>query len=149
MKSQVKLGMVCLLFASVFVAPQVAQAQCSNATLTGNWGFLFTGKANGATGADVGLFTFDGSGTFTLKDTLSTSAPAIIRWEQSQGEYWVNSNCTGEIITHTNSVVVHFAITVDPVGLTFKLACTDQDAETWDPTHNVFKSTLTGNAAAE
>jgi hypothetical protein len=63
------------------------QAQCTNATLTGNYGFTFSGfQFRGNKGASlpwqgVGLMTFDGAGnasgnfTFSLNGQITAGAP--------------------------------------------------------------------------
>src|SRR5437879_13096779 len=83
-----------MLFALVAVVTTTSTvyAQCSNATLTGNYAFIYSGSnapGHSVTGkntfgnAAVGVFTFDGAGNFTVSYTVvgnghacSTSVPA-------------------------------------------------------------------------
>ena len=80
-------------------------AQCSNATLTGSYGFKETGfgarngKANGPAipVATVGVVTFDGAGnaSFTLTQVINSSGGAF--YDAIPATYTVNSDCTGTI----------------------------------------------------
>jgi len=82
---------VLFALAVVVTTTSTVYAQCSNATLTGNYPFIYSGAnapGHSVTGkntfgnAAVGVFTFDGAGTFTVSYTVvfnghasSTSVP--------------------------------------------------------------------------
>jgi hypothetical protein len=97
-----------------------AQGGCSNATLTGNYGFIYNGSnapGHSVTGkntfgnAAVGVFTFDGAGNVTVSYTAVFNGYAFSTSVPDTGTYTVNSDCTGTatdatIDLHFNSVSV-------------------------------------------
>jgi hypothetical protein len=92
---------VLLALAAVAALVPAVHAQCTNATLTGNYGFTFSGfQFRGMKGMSlpwqgVGLMTFDGAGnasgnfTFSLNGQIATSPYAAT--------YTVNPDCTGSV----------------------------------------------------
>ena len=79
-----------------------AQSGCSLATLNGNYAFSQSSfapkKLNGnqLPGADVGVFTFDGAGNFSVA-YADAFAGVISRNQTGSGTYTVNSDCTGSV----------------------------------------------------
>jgi len=98
-----------LLFvlAVVVTSTSTVYAQCSNATLTGSYGFKQQGfglrnskpakLGNMIPFATVGVVTFDGAGnaSFTLTQVFNSEGGAF--FEAIPGTYTVNSDCTGTI----------------------------------------------------
>ena len=98
-----------LLFvlAVVVTTTSPVYAQCSNATLTGSYGFRQQGfglrnskpakLGNMIPFATVGVVTFDGAGnaSFTLTQVYNSSGGDF--FEAIPGTYTVNSDCTGTI----------------------------------------------------
>ena len=98
-----------LLFvlAVVVTTTSPVYAQCSNATLTGSYGFKQQGfglrnskpakLGNMIPFATVGVVTFDGAGnaSFTLTQVYNSSGGDF--FEAIPGTYTVNSDCTGTI----------------------------------------------------
>ena len=98
-----------LLFVLAVVATTTSPvyAQCSNATLTGSYGFRQQGfglrnskpakLGNMIPFATVGVVTFDGAGnaSFTLTQVYNSEGGAF--FEAIPGTYTVNSDCTGTI----------------------------------------------------
>ncbi len=98
-----------LLFvlAVVVTKTSTVYAQCSNATLTGSYGFkqdgfgiIHNSKAklgNMIPFATVGVVTFDGAGnaSFTLTQVFNSEGGGF--FEAIPGTYTVNSDCTGTI----------------------------------------------------
>ena len=78
-------------------------AQCSNATLTGSYGFkqdgfgTHNGHGNAVPVAQVGVVTFDGAGnaSFTTTSVFNSSGGEF--FEAIPGTYTVNSDCTGTV----------------------------------------------------
>ena len=94
-----------------------AQSGCSDATLTGNYPFIYTG--NGAPGhsvreqnivpaAVVGVLTFDGAGNVTASYTEVFNGSANTTTVPDTGTYSVNSDCTGTLTDST--IGIHFNI---------------------------------------
>ena len=83
-----RLALVCLalFFAALAVSP--AHATCSDATMTGVWGYFV--------GASVGQFTSDGKGNIT-NGTQTVSQSGVISTQTFTGTYAIKSNCTGSI----------------------------------------------------
>ena len=98
-----------LLFvlAVVVTTTSPVYAQCSNATLTGSYGFRQQGfglrnskpakLGNMIPFATVGVVTFDGAGnaSFTLTQVFNSEGGGF--FEAIPGTYTVNSDCTGTI----------------------------------------------------
>ncbi len=94
-----------LLFvlAVVVTTRSTVYAQCSNATLTGSYGFkgdgfgTHNGHGNAIPFAQVGVVTFDGAGnaSFTLTQVFNSEGGGF--FEAIPGTYTVNSDCTGTI----------------------------------------------------
>ena len=98
-----------LLFvlAVVVTTTSPVYGQCSNATLTGSYGFKQQGfglrnskpakLGNMIPFATVGVVTFDGAGnaSFTLTQVFNSEGGAF--FEAIPGTYTVNSDCTGTI----------------------------------------------------
>jgi hypothetical protein len=91
----------------VVTTTSTVHAQCSNATLTGSYGFKQQGfglrnskpakLGNMIPFATVGVVTFDGAGnaSFTLTQVFNSEGGAF--FEAIPGTYTVNSDCTGTI----------------------------------------------------
>ena len=93
-------------------------AQCSNATLTGSYGFKQDGfgTRNGKPAklgntipfATVGVVTFDGAGNASFTTTSVFNSSGAEFFEAIPGTYTVNSDCTG-------------TVTIDDFGLHFNI----------------------------
>lgn len=79
-------------------------AQCTNATLTGNYGYNFPGFVTPGRGtmgnevpwAVVGVVTLDGAGNISNRYTAAING-VIYTGQTASGTYTVNSDCTGSI----------------------------------------------------
>jgi hypothetical protein len=108
---------VLFALAVVVTTTSTVYAQCSNATLTGNYPFIYSGMnapGHSVTGkntfgnAAVGVFTFDGAGNVTASYTVVFNGHATSTSVPDTGTYTVNSDCTG---TTTDATIdVHFNI---------------------------------------
>ena len=108
---------VLFALAVVVTTTSTVYAQCSNATLTGNYPFIYSGAnapGHSVTGkntfgnAAVGVFTFDGAGNFTVSYTVVFNGQASSTNVPDSGTYTLNSDCTGTL-TDT-SIGIHFNI---------------------------------------
>src|SRR5207244_12777229 len=88
---------------AVVTTTSTVYAQCSNASLTGNYAFIYSGSnapGHSVTGkntfgnAAVGVFTFDGAGNFTVSYTVVGNGHASSTSVPDTGTYTVNSDCT-------------------------------------------------------
>jgi hypothetical protein len=92
---------------------------CSNATLSGEYGFTITGQilAGPAAGPAVGvsMIFYDGQGNLTQIDHLVVNGnqPAV-QWRNSTGTYTLNADCTGtqEVDFTDGSPTRHLSIVV-------------------------------------
>jgi len=127
MKTQINLLAACSLLASVLIVPQVKAADpgpapCTNASLTGSFGYELRGSMRSGqtatiptktftedTRLEVGEITFNGAGGFTNIFSQEISAGRtdpesrvpILRRDVGQGYYSVSSDCkTGRLIKH-------------------------------------------------
>lgn len=113
MKNRFALSAACLIAAAAFSSPQVANAQCTTASLSGVYGFNRVGvltnsplKQYSFDGgisifAAVGQFTADGAGHFTsLTENISVNG-VVYQNDQvfapSALAYTINSDCTGTL----------------------------------------------------
>jgi hypothetical protein len=97
-----------------FALSSAAGATCSNASLSGTYGFLHDGTDSNGTPftAAVSQITFDSTtGTFTVETTASHDG--VIATDSLTGIYAVASNCTG---TGTPAEGSPFSIVVTPTG---------------------------------
>ena len=88
------------LAAAAALVPAV-HAQCTNATLTGNYAMIWSGfttkkapMGNEVPWAGVGVVTFDGAGNVSAGYTTAING-AIYTAQTGAGTYTVNSDCTG------------------------------------------------------
>jgi hypothetical protein len=103
-----------IVLASFALSSAAWAATCSNASLSGTYGFLHDGTdGNGAPAtAAVTQITFDSTtGTFTGEQTASHDG--VIATESVTGMYTVASNCTG---TGTPAGGIPFSIVVTSTG---------------------------------
>jgi len=103
-----------LIILAAFAYCSAARATCSNASLSGTYGFLH--DATDTTGAPataaVSEITFDSTaGTFTVYTTASHDG--VIATESLTGTYAIESNCTG---TGTPTGATPFSIVVTSTG---------------------------------
>jgi hypothetical protein len=103
-----------IVLASFALSSAAGAATCSNASLSGTYGFLHDGTDSNGTPATaaVSQITFDSTtGTFTGETTASHDG--VIATESLTGIYTVASNCTG---TGTPTGGSPFSIVVTPTG---------------------------------
>lgn len=121
MKTMKCLSAGVLVLAAAWAVPALAQNNCSDRTLFGQYSFVIDGQilTGPLAGLDNGitLETFDGNGNFTSIDhvVLNGVQPAL-EWRASSGTYTVNPDCTGKkIVTFLNNVppprITYFVIT--------------------------------------
>jgi hypothetical protein len=91
-----------ILFGTCCLAvPGTVRAQeedvCSNASVTGKWGFTTNGTVVGiGPRASVGIFTLDGAGNL-LKGKATSTLNGSVTDETFSGTYTVNPDCTGKL----------------------------------------------------
>ena len=92
-------------FAAMVMTTGAAQANCSNATIQGNWTFTVHGNAltpNGAAVAridGVGIITFDGFGNLRQQDFIVVNGvhpPPDGFHRNESGQYHIGADCTGK-----------------------------------------------------
>jgi len=92
---------------------------CSNATLSGEYGFTITGQILGGPAAGplvgVAMVFHDGRGHLTQLDHVLTNGnPPAVQWRYATGSYTVNADCTGtaEIDFTDGSPPIHYSMVV-------------------------------------
>ena len=91
-----KMSSIVLLFVAIFAVGSASAASCSDATLTGVFGFIFSGLGgDGTPRALVGQATADGKGN--LSGTVTKSKDGTIVTFTFTGTYSVAKNCTGRL----------------------------------------------------
>ncbi len=88
----------------VVVLPGVhtVHAQCTNATLTGNYGLNFSGftsknlRGNEVPWVVIGVVTFDGAGNVSMTYSGAING-SVFTNQTGSGTYTVNSDCTGSL----------------------------------------------------
>jgi hypothetical protein len=123
---------VLFVFAVIVMTTSTVYAQCSNATLTGNYSFIYGGSnapGHSVTGkntfgnAAVGIFTFDGAGNLSVTYTVVFNGRATTTSVPDTGTYAVNPDCTG-FLTDT-TIGVHFNLALVGAGAEFFAIQTD------------------------
>jgi hypothetical protein len=94
------------------VVPAANAQECNNATLTGNYGFTFSGfvKDHGRTVpfAGNGLATLDGAGD--LSATVTASENGNLSTFPYTATYVVNADCTGSVTSTSGGANFSFVI---------------------------------------
>jgi hypothetical protein len=107
-----------------------AQSGCTDATLTGNYGFTYTGftTLHSLKGANlfpedaVGVIALNGTGNFSTTYTISLNG-TVTQDVHDTGTYAVNSDCTGSFTDVTQGS--HFTIVIIGGGVEFMSIRTD------------------------
>jgi hypothetical protein len=96
-----------LVLSTTLVPATYAQSGCTNATLTGNYSYNFTGwypsvdkkghliLPDSAITNFVGVATFDGDGT--MSSTFVNCSNGVCAKGKNTGTYSVNSDCSGKL----------------------------------------------------
>jgi hypothetical protein len=109
-----KISSAVLFFALTLAAP-IASA-CTNATLTGVWGY--------EVGSAVGQFKSNGAGSLTGSQTVSQSGTIVA--QTYTGTYSVKTNCTGSIaLNFTGGKTVHVNFVLDEANKGVQIIETD------------------------
>lgn len=116
---------VAVLALASMVAVRPASAACSNATLTGIYGYYHGRPGGGATiTAVVGQLTSDGKGALSGFWTMSSNG--TISNGSFDGTYSIAANCTGTMTFATEDTLnAHFNITLDDAHHGFQMIQTD------------------------
>jgi hypothetical protein len=91
-----------LLAASLLCGALQAAGPCSNATIKGDYGLLFSGfRPAGGPGGPIEDFVglvfrrYDGAGNFTETHTIKGSISPLVLEESGIGTYQINADCSG------------------------------------------------------
>jgi len=103
-----------------FVRAVYAQSPCNNATLTGKYGFVFSGFTTKTTSANSklvpfygeGLFTFDGIGGTSATYTYSINGDGGVPNNPYTADYTVYPDCTGSMTANPPSIGDNFAFVI-------------------------------------
>ncbi|HET9407666.1 MAG TPA: hypothetical protein VFO39_10545 [Candidatus Sulfotelmatobacter sp.] len=110
-----KISSAVLLFA-VTLATSTVSATCTNATLTGVWGY--------EVGSAVGQIMSNGAGSLTGSQTVSQGG-TIVK-QTFTGTYSLNGNCTGSLTVHiTGGTTAHLNFVLDEANKGFQIIETD------------------------
>src|SRR5467141_2128581 len=96
------------------VVPRVhAQEGCSVATLNGTFGCYRTGTTSVGPLASVGLATYDGNGTTTVRQTIrrnGVTTQDLFAGPTVVASYEVDPDCAGRLVNPDGSVFGHFVV---------------------------------------
>jgi hypothetical protein len=133
----IALSILVLLSAPVLARSVAPAGSCSNASLTGNYGFIVNGTADGSPVTTVGQISTDGNGSIAGSETVSLNG-AISQDVELLGSYHINSNCSGTAtINPAGQSAVNFSVTIITGGKQIQMVETDQG------------TTISGNAYAQ
>jgi hypothetical protein len=114
-----------LTVSAVLALGVAAWGQCSDATVTGKYGFVDSGFAKNAEPvAFAGYLKADGKGTFTATESGSVGG-TIVTNVPVTGTYSINADCTGTAITKTKGSVNHFNLVVVSGGKSLQTVSAD------------------------
>jgi hypothetical protein len=92
--------------------------RCSNATIHGSYAIRLSGfdlKGNAKTG--VGVATFDGNGTWSLKLTEISRGGPILHIDNPKGTYSVKADCTASAsLAGTDVGIANWAVVIAGSG---------------------------------
>jgi len=126
------------LSAALFLAPQIASAQCTVSTPTGAWGFSAQGflsdtisllpaveRASESRESKIsldlttndpfgeeGIIVFDGNGHITVTETINNNGQ-VSQFGPFTGTYSVNTDCTFGLVFHTVPGMLYSAVFVN------------------------------------
>jgi len=123
MKSRNVYG-VCLLALTGFLLPHSAQAACTVASFSGTFNYTLVGTVDGVPLTIKGTLIADGTGKLTDTNTITYAHPPVTN-NSDAGTYQMNANCTGSLIFHYSSEIVHFDFVLVNGGTELYLVCTD------------------------
>lgn len=96
------------------LVPRVhAQEGCSVATLNGTFGFYRTGTTSVGPLASVGLATYDGNGTTTVRQTIrrnGVTTQDLFAGPTVVASYEADPDCAGRLVNPDGSVFGHFVV---------------------------------------
>jgi hypothetical protein len=119
------LVLVLALGSTAWAQPTQPPATCSNATLSGNSGFVVTGINPSGPTVTTGQITADGKGKFTGVETVSNNG-AIEQDIPIKGTYKIRANCTGSGTTTVKGAsTFHFDFVVVSAGTALEFVLTD------------------------
>ena len=96
------------------IIPAVQAVECSDKTVKGSYGSLFSGSTRSGVIAEAGVFSADGNGAISGSDALSLAGTIMQR--TITGNYSVLANCTVTVtLTDNYKNITHFfgAIVLD------------------------------------
>jgi len=112
----IKYLLLSLLSTPLIAQPDGVPASCSNATLTGNYGYLLNGTAGGLPITTVGQIATNGNGTISGSLTTSSNG-SISNLVELLGSYQISPNCTGTMtITPAGLSSSNFSVSVTSGG---------------------------------
>jgi len=121
----VVLNLSSVLLGTFLWAQPVRPAACSNASLTGHYGFAINGTANGLPITAVGQIATNGDGTLDGIETISDNG-AVGNRLAVLGTYAIESNCTGTMtIQAAGRSKQNFSVTVISGGNQIVMVQTD------------------------
>ncbi len=116
--------LVLALGSTTWAQPQ-PPSTCSNATLSGNSGFVVTGINPSGPTVTTGQITADGKGKFTGMETVSNNG-TIEQNIPIKGTYKIRANCTGSGTTTVKGAsTFHFDFVVVSSGTALEFVLTD------------------------
>jgi hypothetical protein len=119
------LVLVLALGSKTWAQPTQPPATCSNATLSGNNGFVVTGINPSGPTVTTGQITADGKGRFTGVETVSNNG-TIEQNISIKGTYKIRANCTGSGTTTVKGAsTFHFDFVVVSAGTALEFVLTD------------------------
>jgi hypothetical protein len=94
-------------------AAEKDNAACSVATLNGAYGFYRTGTTSVGPLASVGIATYDGNGTTTVRQTIrknGVTTQDLFTGPTQVASYEVDPDCAGRLLNPDGSAFSHFVV---------------------------------------
>jgi hypothetical protein len=119
------LNLFTVVLSTFLWAQPMRPAACSNASLTGNYGFAINGTANGNAITAVGQIATNGNGNLDGIETISENG-ALANLLEVLGKYSIKTNCTGTMtIQAAGRAKQNFNVTVISDGKQIDMVQTD------------------------
>jgi len=95
-------------------AEEKENGSCSIATLNGAYAFYRTGPTSGGPLAAVGIATYDGNGTTTVRQTIRkngvTTSDNLFTGPAGVASYEIDPDCAGRLVNPDGTDAAHFVV---------------------------------------
>ncbi|HUI80021.1 MAG TPA: hypothetical protein VLY24_18970 [Bryobacteraceae bacterium] len=112
----------------MLLLPQISHATCTLASFSGAFSYTIMGTSDGQPLVINGTLAADGAGNLADSNVVTRPFPPLVV-NADVGTYQINSDCTGSLIFHFSSEIVHFDFSLANGNTQFFAVCSDPATE--------------------